>query len=228
MRSRLPSSFSLSANGGRLEVDGVQASRRVADDPGEARFDRIERIGDEIAEGIVTKTAAAEVVRGVAGGAGSSLSAEQKRTLHVRAQARLLARSRKQMDIQLLQPIGSSFRFHSEEGADARAPAALDYLSAGIGFCFMTQLGRYAHIKELKLRESRIVQDTGFGAGSADGAPATAEPVDTHVFLAIDEPDEIARQMLFMGERTCFLHAAMRESNPTRVTLAGRDRGPTG
>jgi len=53
---------------------------------------------------------------------------------------------------------------------------------------------------------------------SGDIEQAKAEPVNTHVALTLDEPDEVARKMVSMGERTCFLHAATRGTHPTNVT----------
>ena len=86
----------------------------------------------------------------------------------------------------------------------------------------MTQLGRYAHITRRELSSYRIVQENIFHRSqlsSTEIRPASAEPVDTHVFLSLDEPDEVAQKMVFMGERTCFLHAAMRGTHPTQVRL---------
>ena len=87
----------------------------------------------------------------------------------------------------------------------------------------MTQLGRFAHITKKELKACRIVQDSVFHrADPTSGQPrqTTAAPVDTGVFLTLDEPDEEARKMVVMGERTCFLHAAMRGSHPSQVQIA--------
>ena len=222
MRDCLRSTFSLTANDDAIELADVRASSRRAEDP-EPRFDHVQPASDRFLDGIITKTSTAEVVHGVEGGAGSSLAAEQKRTLHVRGEARLLADNLKEIRVQLLQPIGSSFCFLSEDDGEGRAPAALDYLSAGVGFCFMTQLGRYAHIKGLNLDSYRIVQNSVFYAGETppEGTGmASAEPVDTHVFLTFDEPTEVAQKIVFMGERTCFLYAAMRGTYPTQIRMA--------
>jgi uncharacterized OsmC-like protein len=119
--------------------------------------------------------------------------------------------------IRLFKPIGSTFRFLCDESPDAggqeSAPPPLAYLSAGIGFCYMTQLGRYAHITKQDLREYRIVQDNIFtmtGSAKDWSQIAHANPVDTQVFLKAGESDETARKTVSMGERTCFLHGAMR------------------
>lgn len=219
MRDSLQNTFSLTANERELELQDLGSPARRPEDrpPG---FDGVAPLPDEYLDDIITKLAAAEIVHGVAGGAGSSLQAVQKRTLHVHGEAGLRSDGLKEIQVHLIQPIGSSFRFLSEEGGRQQAPPALAYLSAGVGFCYMTQLGRYAHITRKQLRSYQIVQDNVFHRGSAAAGelrPTTAEPVDTRVFLALEEPDDVARKMVYMGERTCFLHAAMRGSHPTRV-----------
>jgi len=86
---------------------------------------------------------------------------------------------------------------------------------------FMTQLSRYAQIVKLDLRNVRIVQDNGFRlVESADGAlAAVAGPFDTHVFIEAEVPVEAAQGLVRIGERTCFLHAAMRGSYPSNVAV---------
>jgi len=84
----------------------------------------------------------------------------------------------------------------------------------------MTQMGRYAHIVKQELQSYRIVQDNIFAlSGNAEEQTlsATAEPVDTQVFVTMDEPDEAAQKLVSMSERTCFLHAAMRTRRPTQL-----------
>ena len=59
---------------------------------------------------------------------------------------------RHQITQELFGPRGSTFEFLSavteEFGGRGRAPDAVPYMSAGIAFCFKTQLGRYAKIKK--------------------------------------------------------------------------------
>ncbi len=76
----------------------------------------------------------------------------------------------------------------------------------------MTQLGRYAHILRKDLAGYSLVQDMAFrfgGAAAAGTLEVTADPVDTHVFLHTAESDDLARDFIRTGARTCFLHAAM-------------------
>jgi hypothetical protein len=121
----------------------------------------------------------------------------------------------KEIEQRLYNPHGSIFRFLSAEAdalAGLRAPDANTYISAGIGFCFMTQFGRFAHIMRKQLDHYEIVQDTRFSSGHAD-------PVETHVHLDTREDDAFAREVLDIGERTCFLHALCRTVVPVHVRV---------
>jgi len=160
------------------------------------------------------------------GFAGSSLSEHQDRTLHVRGICTLREDGVKQIEQHLYNPHGSIFHFLSDEaqenGGRGRAPDAATYISAGIAFCFMTQLGRYATIAKRDLQDYRVVQDTHFSLGGASGGTGTtgeADPVETHVHLATSEDDEFARNALDMSEQTCFLHALCRTELKTRIRI---------
>lgn len=156
---------------------------------------------------------------------GSSLAEHQDRVLHVHAICRLRPDGLKQVEQHLLNPHGSIFRFLCEEAPASgigRAPDAASYVSAGIAFCFMTQLGRYASIAKKSFADYRIVQDTQFslgGASGGSGAAGEADPVETHVSLRSGEDDDFARKALDMSEQTCFLHALCRTNLRTRIRL---------
>jgi hypothetical protein len=167
------SAFALVRNGEQIETGRVHSLPGApAADPREW-FERAE-VGDA-GEELLRKVAEAEQVQGE-GGAGSSLRSEQSRTLHVRAVCTIRDDGTKVIDQILFSPVGSQFRLLSAE--EGQAPDALTLLSAGIGFCYMTQLGRYATITRRPLDGYRIVQDTRFSAsgGRADVLSARALP----------------------------------------------------
>jgi hypothetical protein len=225
MEQRLANSFSLHHNGSATPVTDVAPSPQPLSDDPTSHMEAARPVSNECyAPEIITKLEAAEPVFGVEGGAGSSLQATQKRRLHVRGECTLREDGMKEVVVQLFRPLGSSFRFIGDDTPEQRAPSSLAYLAAGIGFCYMTQIGRYAHIMKHELHGYSIVQETGFRI-TADSAKAA--PVDTHTFLTTGEEDEAAQRTLGMSERTCFLHAAMRDSNQSRVrvTLNGRALG---
>jgi hypothetical protein len=215
-RGVLNSRFNLSHNGEEVPVGKVEALNvPIEPDPGHA-FDLVEGADVATAENLMVRLKPADEVDGVPGGAGSSLQESQSRQLHVRAVCTVRDDGVKEIVENLFSPIGSEFRFLSDEapgfGGSGLAPDASTYVSAGLGFCFMTQFGRYARITKRQLDEYRIVQDTHFTPGVAGGSevPAQAEPVETHVYLATPEEEEFSRTTLDMGEQTCFLHATCR------------------
>lgn len=220
MRGRLESLFKLGKNGQELrtakvaELDGV-----LFPDPGD-HFARANHLQSPITlMSPVGVTPKKEVARGTAAAA-SSLAAEQDRRLNIGAVATLREDGIK--DIQQMQysPHGTSFRFLSSE--DGRAPDANTLISAGIGFCFMTQFGRFVSMLKLDLPDYRIVQDTHFSLGGASGGTGKAgeaDPIETHVYLETGESDETAQEMLDISEQTCFLHAFCRTDLKTKLSV---------
>jgi len=229
----LNSRFKLSHNGAEITVGEVEAlDAPLQADPRDL-FDRVEIADVTVAEDLMVRLKPADQVEGVPGGAGSSLQESQSRRLHLRAVCTLREDGVKEIVENLFAPVGSEFRFLSDEapefGGSGRAPDAASYLSAGLAFCFMTQFGRYARITKKRLDEYRIVQDTHFTPGVVGGSrePGRAEPVETHVFLVTPEGKEFSRKTLDMGEQTCFLHATCRTDLGVDLEVAAME-GATG
>jgi hypothetical protein len=225
LRGEHTSRFSLTRNGEPLPVGRVAALEEPASADPTAVFEHLEVAGPTAADDLVRRVRTAQEREGVEGGKGSSLQAEQRRTLHVGATCRLREDGLKDIEVSLHSPLGSTFRFLSDEVADegaGRAPDAATLISAGIGFCFMTQFGRYAAITRKRLDRYAIVQDTHFSAGGASGGTGRAgeaEAVDTHVHLQTPEDEDFARTLVDMGEQTCFLHALCRTPLKPKVTV---------
>ncbi|MGA9595996.1 MAG: OsmC family protein [Acidimicrobiia bacterium] len=220
LRGVKQSLFTLSWNGDRIPVGEVQGLGGDCEADPDQRFSEVAIAELPVANDLMIKVKPADQVEGVPGGINTSLQESQSRTLLVQARCRLRPDGIKEIHENLFRPIGSEFRFLSEEapgaGGQGRAPDAMTYLSAGIGFCFMTQFGRYASITKRRLDEYRIVQDTHFGPGAAD-------PVETHVYLVTPEGEEFARKTLDIGERTCFLHATCRTDLDMAIAVATPD-----
>jgi hypothetical protein len=215
--------FTLSSNGTQIPVDNVTSLGNGAlKDPGD-RFDRVEAAPDPVAGELIEKLTPAEEVAG-SGGVNSSLAENQSRMLHVRGVCTVRDDGVKEIVQNLFQPIGSEFRYLSDEapeqGGRGLAPDAATYMSAGIGFCFMTQFGRYAKIVKKDLSAYRIVQDTHFTVSGRAAGKGGADPVETHVYLETTEDDEFARRVLDMSEQTCFLHALCRTDLAPVVRVA--------
>jgi hypothetical protein len=118
-------------------------------------------------------------------------------------------------------PGTSHFRLVSDEGITDLAPCGLALLSAGIAFCYMTQLSRYIENMKMNIRGVRLVQFNPYLAGSN----ATAEPIDTHLFLNGEASEETHLQLLSIAARTCYLHTASTTATEPnlRIVHNGRD-----
>ena len=146
---------------------------------------------------------------------------EQDRRLNIGAVAELREDGVKEIQQMQYSPHGTSFGFLSSE--DGRAPDANSLVSAGIGFCFMTQFGRFVSMLNLDLPDYRIVQDSHFSLGGASGRtgkPGEADPIETHVYLQTSESDKVAQEMLDISEQTCFLHAFCRTDLKTKLKIS--------
>lgn len=220
MRGQLESQFKLGKNGEEMPTAKVaELSGSLLPDPGDHFAKASPEAAEQTLMSPVGLTPKKEVAKGTATG-GSSLSDEQDRRLNIGAVCEL--RSDGIKDIQQMQysPYGTSFRFLSAE--DGRAPDANTLISAGIGFCFMTQFGRFVSMLNLDLPDYRIVQDTHFSQGGASGGTGKAgeaDPIETHVYLETSESDEVAQEMLDISEQTCFLHAFCRTDLKTKLRI---------
>jgi len=219
MRDLLENTFALRYNNQVLDLPELTPSPIPSPDSSDLAS-MYEQVQPDSAESyladIITKREAAEVIHGVEGGASSSLQESQKRQLHVSGSARWIEGTLMEATTQVVKPIGSLFRFVCDaEGGNTPPPLA--YLSAGVGFCYMTQLGRYAHIKKYDLASYQIIQDNWYSEGEGDSI-GSSSIFDTHVYLEAGESDAEAQKTVTMGEQTCFLHAAMRDVFPTQLS----------
>ncbi len=220
MRGNVESLFKLSKNGAELATGkALELDGNLSADPRDdfARATAAQSSLDYLSK--VGPTPKKDVVLGTATGA-SSLSDEQNRRLNIGAVAELREDGIKTIQQMQYSPWGSSFNLLSSE--DGRAPDANTLISAGIGFCFMTQFGRFVSMLKLDLPDYRIVQDTHFSLGGASGKtskPGEADPIETHVFLETSESDETAQEMLDISEQTCFLHAFCKTDLKTKLRV---------
>jgi organic hydroperoxide reductase OsmC/OhrA len=217
--------FTLTLNGREIETRRVGAIGRPAENDPQELFEHAEPAAGDW-DGLVARAGTTPRTEEATSSDGSSYQEQQRRQLHVRGICSLRPDGIKTIEQHLYNPLGSIFHFLSEEGAEdggqGRAPDALSYLAAGIAFCFMTQLGRYAQIAKRQLDGYRVVQDMHFSLGrgsNGTGREGMAEPVETHVYLDTPEDAEFAQDLLDMGEQTCFLHALCRTDLKTRIRI---------
>jgi len=216
LQAALPSRFCLRVNGQPVAWPGNRSQTLdEAADPAPVFALLQPPRSIEHPEAIIRKDDATTVA-GAEGAVG--LQSDQKRSVHIHADAHARPDGLAEIAVQCLQPAGSRFIFLSEDamraGGEARAPCGLTYLSAAVAFCFMTQLGRYAQIKKLRLHNYRIVQKTSFGNG-----PGPVLPVETAVFLDSDDTVENNLRMVVMGEQTCYLHTTFRQPVDLGITV---------
>ncbi len=119
-------------------------------------------------------------------------------------------------DVALQLPGMSHFAIQSDESAADLAPSGLALLSAGIAFCYMTQLSRYIDYMKYKIRHVRLVQYSPYTFNGTDG---NIEPVATHLFLHGDESDETHEKFMRISAVTCFLHATLKAALIPEVTV---------
>lgn len=124
-------------------------------------------------------------------------------------------------DVVLGMPGASNFALKSDERVDGdMAPSGLALLSAGIGFCYMTQLSRYIEYQKMAIRGVRLVQYTPYtldvDGGNIRGG---AEPADTHLFLSGDEDTETFERLMRIAEVTCYLHKTMSDTLDPHVKV---------
>jgi len=220
MRRELESQFKLGKNGTEIPTEKVaEIDGDLFPDPGNHFVTVVPMDNDLTLMEPVGATPKKDVLKGTTSG-GSSLSDEQDRRLNIGAVAVLREDGIKEIQQMQYSPYGTSFRFLSSE--DGRAPDANTLISAGIGFCFMTQFGRFVSMLKLNLPDYRIVQDTHFSLGGASGRTGKAgeaDPIETHVYLETSENDETAQEMLDISEQTCFLHAFCRTNLKTKLKV---------
>jgi uncharacterized OsmC-like protein len=211
--------FALYINGRRRKVEGVADSPSAdAGDPYRT-YARAPRPPDPNApRDLIEKTG--QVEQGTIEPASATVT--NKLIRNVLGEGKSLGRDGMyETDTWLGMPGTSHFRLASDEGGGDAAPCGLALLSAGIAFCYMTQLSRYIENMKMHIHGVRLVQLNPYVAGSG----AVAEPIDTHLFLNGEALDETHLQLLTIAARTCYLHAASK--TPTepnlRINHNGRD-----
>jgi hypothetical protein len=218
MRDPLIGTFSVICNGERIPAGKVRESGNTLPNHPDEKFTKMHYNDDgDGGEEVIKKLQSSETVSDPVHGAGASMKETQKRELLVRSELSVRSDGLRDVRAQIVRPVGSMFRFLAADpaaGDQSTAPTALAYVSAGLAFCFMTQLGRYAGIVKKDLAAYGVVQDTCFAKTAG-----TTYPVDTHTFIDTSEDEALARQYVDMGEQTCFLHAACRTSNETIVRV---------
>jgi uncharacterized OsmC-like protein len=120
-------------------------------------------------------------------------------------------------------PASSWFQYLADESAADRAPSGLALATAGIAYCYITQISRYIEHQKLPIRGVRLVQTSPYAIG-ADGRGA-ASPCDTHLFMNGEAPEEGFETLMRVAANTCYLHQTM--IHRPRLMLTVRQGGQT-
>ncbi len=229
LRHSKSSIFTLNQNDKQIEVTRVNVSDSIQPEKPSALFnDAKVSLESQACAAIIEKCPEIDSLGGEKLGtvksAAVGLEDNQKRQVHVRGVGTLREDGLKAIEVACFQPIGSVFRLLSDDsalvGGSERAPSGLAYLSAGLSYCFMTQLGRYASVAKQKMNGYQIVQDTNFCLPvelNFEPELANSFAVDTHVYIDTEEDEAATQKLLDMGEQTCYLHAACRAELKTHV-----------
>jgi hypothetical protein len=114
-------------------------------------------------------------------------------------------------------PASSMFTFTSDETAADTAPSGLALATAGIAYCYITQICRYIEHQKLPIRAVRLVQTSPYGV-DADGR-GVAKPCDTHLFMSGEATEEAFETLQRVAANTCYLHQTMIGSPRLMVTV---------
>ncbi len=101
----------------------------------------------------------------------------------------------------------SVFEFTADETATATAPTGLGLATAGIAFCYITQISRYIEHMKLPSHGVRLVQYSPYGVISA--MRGTTAPCDTHLFFNGETDDDTFEMPQRVAANTCYLHQTM-------------------
>lgn len=227
MRSKIKSRFRITKNTEDIEVGKAIATEMPGCSDPAVLFDQITPSNNSTCTTNITEKIETADLSGEKQAQAVGMAKEQKRLVQVRTVLTLRKDGLKSMQVQCIKPDGGSvFNFLSDEpecfGGQGRAPTGLQYLSAGVSFCFMTQLGRFAGIVKQDLQSYGIVQDTVFslpGASAKQNKAGMAGPVDTHVYVSSTEDNDAVRTLVDMGEQTCYLHACYKGITKTKIRI---------
>lgn len=211
LRRPLSNTFALYVNGCREQVSGVSPSKAPdAPDPYRTYSSPpapMESQASDADNEVIRKTGAVE--EGEVRPAPAGTDTRIIRT--VSGRSRMVDGESVETDTWLEMPGVSHFALRSGWAREGRrVPSGLALLSAGVSFCYLTQLSRYIHHLKLDIGGARLVQYWPFSA-EAEGR---AGPVDTHLFLNGRADAETHGNLLRIAARTCYLHATLSAALP--------------
>ena len=213
MKSVFPSEFALLANGAPVSLDLPECHLEV-----DAQTLPIAALGTA-GEAYVRKAFLRPADMPFEAGTGTGADAVQDRPIKVSAAAQSRADGVTAMQAGIARPGASVYDILGTSDAGAPGgPSSACLIAAGIGFCFMTQLGRYAEAVKRPVHDYRMIQAIDIPLPGADGSQTPV--IGTKLFLNQDEPDAaFARDLAHSAKRTCFLHSTLQTSLRSRISV---------
>ncbi len=216
LRKPLENTFSLHCNGRRRDPSSLPVSPAASPTDPFLKYAKAPSAlsGPGIAEGLIVKTADKTVEDPSDPNGGTN--AQGRITWKVNGTGHYdfeenLYRCR----VALNRPGSTQFTYVSDETEADRAPCGLTLLSAGIAFCYMTQLSRYIENMKLPIHGVRLVQVSPFAAVA--GGHGMAEPCDTHLFMQGEADEAMFDRLQLIAANTCYLHRSMAIATPVEV-----------
>jgi uncharacterized OsmC-like protein len=112
---------------------------------------------------------------------------------------------------------GREFEIMSDEpdvlGGDNEHPTPLEYLSAAIGFCLLTQIERYGRMLKANVTAARCkvaIDLEAEGSVFAGTIASRCRAVRTEVEIESDEPPELIAALLRNADEGCYIRSALR------------------
>ncbi len=213
MKSIFVSEFGLAATGAPVSLDLPHCDLSV----GESDLPTAALFPVDAEQALVAKAFLRPDDPDFTAGSGSGLDTVQKRAIKVSATAKPSTDGVITIEASLARPNASIYRIlGSSDAGAAGAPSSACLIAAGIGFCFMTQLGRYAEAIKHPIEYYRMIQAIDIPLPGADGSQTPV--IGTKLFLDLDQPDdEFARDLTHSAKRTCFLHSTLQTSLRCRI-----------
>lgn len=150
-------------------------------------------------------------------GTGAGHDPVQNRTIRVSASAHPSGDGVFTVQSGLCRPKASVFDIlATSDAGGAGAPSSACLLAAGIGFCFMTQLGRYAEATKRPVDGYRMTQMIDLPLPETGGQAVPV--ISTSLFLNHEDPDFL-RELTHSAKRTCFLHSTLGSALRLKTTV---------
>lgn len=120
---------------------------------------------------------------------------------------------------------GREFQIISDEpdvlGGDNEYPTPMEYFSASIAFCLLTQIERYSRMLKANITNARCSVYVDFEAGGsvlAGTIESWCRGVSTEVEIESDESPELIAAILHNADSGCYIRSAIR--SPTEMRTA--------